>query len=179
MFTIGQAVSSSEKENDQVKPAGKDYIYIYICFGRGRSQGVCRVCDLQVLEDIWRHFTTGVNYFRPHAETKNNGGEWKVCMKWIQFRSWFKPSGAKVSSFIIQKFFRCFSLSFNVSADIARMFLSYPMILIFPWLLNSWTCLLKCLQGGIALRFLTSFLWSLRLMLNGVSDFPTYWMLQI
>ena len=25
MFTIGQAVFSSEKENDQVKPAGKDY----------------------------------------------------------------------------------------------------------------------------------------------------------
>ena len=117
--------------------------------------------------------------FRPYAETKNNGGEWKVCMKWIQFRSWFKLSVAKVSSFIIQKFSRYFSLSFNVSVDIARMSLSYSIILIFPWLLNSWSRLLKCLQGGIALGFLTSLLWFLSLMLNGVSDFPTYWMLQI
>ena len=31
-------------------------------------------------------------YFRPYAETKNNGSERKVCMKWIQFRSCFKTS---------------------------------------------------------------------------------------
>ena len=53
------------------------------------------------------------------------------------------------------------------------------MIMIFPWLLKSWSCLLKCLQGGIALVCLASFLWLLCLMLNGVSDFPTDWMLQI
>ena len=143
------------------------------------SQGICRICDLQVLKDIWRHFTTDVSYFRPYAETENNGGERKDCMKWVQFRSCFRPSDAKVSSFIIQKFYRCFSLSFNVSVDVVRMFLSCSMIMIFPWLLKSWSCLLKCLQAGIALRFLTSFLWLLSLMLNGVSDLPTYWMLQI
>ena len=132
------------------------------------------------LKDIWHHFTTDVSYFRLYAETKNNRGEQKVCMKRIQFRSWFRPSGAKVSSFIIQKFSRCFSLSFNVSVDVVQMFLScYSMIRIFPWLLRSWSHLLKCLQAEIALGFLTSFLWLLSLMLNGVSDLPTYWMLQI
>ena len=34
----------------------------------------------------------------------------KVWMKWIQFMSWFRPSAAEVSSFIIQKFSCCFSL---------------------------------------------------------------------
>ena len=29
-------------------------------------------------------FATHVSYSRPYAETKNNGGERKVCMKWIQ-----------------------------------------------------------------------------------------------
>ena len=46
------------------------------------------------------------------------------------------------------------SLPFNVSVD--------------------FSCLLKCLQAGIALGFLTSFLWLLSLMLNGVSDLATY-----
>ena len=53
-------------------------------------------------------------------------------MKWIQFRSWFRPSGAKVSSFIIQKFCSCFSLSFNVSVDVVRMIFNCSMIMIFP-----------------------------------------------
>ena len=105
-------------------------------FGRGCSQGISQICDLHVLKDIWRHFTTDVSYFRPYAETKNNEGERKVCMKWIQFRSWFRPSGAKVSSFIIQKFSCCFSLSFNVSIDVLPMFFS-SMIMIFPCLLKS------------------------------------------
>ena len=134
---------------------------------------------VKFVKDIWRHFTTDVSYFGPYAETKNNGGETKVYMKWIQCRSWFRPSGSKVLSFIIQKFSCCFSLSFNVSVNVMRMFLSCSMIMIFPWLLKSWSCLLKCLQAGIALGFLTSFLWLLSLMLNGVSDLPTYWMLQI
>ena len=73
--------------------------------------------NLQVLKDIWRHFTTDVSYFKPYAEIKNNEGEKKVCMKWILFKSWFRPGGAKVSSFIIQKFSRYFSLSFNVSVS--------------------------------------------------------------
>ena len=41
-------------------------------------------------------FTTDVSYFRPYVETKDNGGERKICMKKIQFRSWFRPNGAKV-----------------------------------------------------------------------------------
>ena len=76
------------------------YIYIHICiyiggtrwngdntsksktifptsFGRGRTQKICRICD----------FATDVSCFRPYAKTKNNEGEWKVCMEWIQFRS--------------------------------------------------------------------------------------------
>ena len=159
------------------------YMYIYTIFptsfGRGHSQGICRICDLQVPKDIWRHFTTDVSYFGPYAETKNNGGERKVCMKWIQFRSCFRLSGAKVSSFIIQKFSHCFNLSFNVSVDVARIYFRCSMIMIFPCLLKSWSYLLKCLQAGTALGFLTSFLLLLSLMLNGVSDMPTYWMLQI
>ena len=131
------------------------------------------------VEGIWPHFMIDVSYLRPYEKMNKNGAEKKVCMKWIQFRSWFRPSGAKVSSFIIQKFSHCFSLSFNVSVDVMQMFLSCSMIMIFPWLLKSWSCLLKCLQAGIALGFLTSFLWLLSLMLNGVSDLPTYWMLQI
>ena len=118
-------------------------------------------------EGIWPHFMTDVSYLRPYEETNNNGAEKKVCMKWIQFRSWF-----------IQKFSHCFSLSFNVSVDVMQMFLSCSMM-IFPWLLKSWSCLLKCLQAGIALGFSTFFLWLLSLMLNGVSDLPMYWMLQI
>ena len=139
----------------------KNKLFFPTSFGRGCSQGICRICDLQVLKDILRRFTTDLIYFRPCAETKNNGGERKVCMKWIQFRSWFRRSGAKVS------------------VDVVRMFLSCSMIMIFPWLLKSWSCLLKSLQAGIALGFLTSFLWLLSLMLNGVSDLPTYWMSQI
>ena len=50
--------------------------------------------------------------------------------------------------------------------DVMRMFLSCSMM-IFSWLLKSWSCLLKCLQAGIALEFLTSFLWLLSLMLIG------------
>ena len=157
----------------------KNKLFFPTSFSRSHSQGICRICDLQVLKNIWRHFTTDVSYFRPYAETENNGGERKVCMKWIQFRFWFRPTGAKVSNFIIQKFSRYFNLSFNVSDDVVRMFLSCSIIMIFPWLLKSWLCLLRCWQGGIALEFLTSFLWLLSLMLNGVSDLPTYWMLQI
>ena len=84
-----------------------------------------------MLKHIWHHFTTDVSYFIPYAETKNNRGEWKVCIKWIRFRSWFRPSGAKVSSSIIQKFSRCFSLSLNVSVDVKQMFLSCSVIMIF------------------------------------------------
>ena len=63
-----------------------------------------------------------------------------------------------------RSFLAVFSFSFNVSADIVRMFLSYSMIIVFPWLLKSWSCLLKCLQVGIELRFLTAFLWLLSLL---------------
>ena len=125
-------------------------------FGRGRSQGICWICDLEVLKAIWLHSTTDVSYFRPYAETKNDGSEREVCMKWIQFRSSFRLFEA--ASFIIQTFSRCFSLSFNVLVDVMRMVLSCSMIMIFPWLLKSWSCLLKCLQTGIGLGFLTSFL---------------------
>ena len=114
----------------------KNKLFVPTSFGRDRSQGICWVCDLQVLKDIWRHFTTDVSYFRSYAETKNNGGERKACVKWIQFRSWFKSNGAKVSNFIIQKFSDCFSLSFNVSVDVVPMLLSCSMIMIFPWLLK-------------------------------------------
>ena len=37
-------------------------------FGRDRSQGICRICDLQALKDIWHHFTTDVSYFRPRDD---------------------------------------------------------------------------------------------------------------
>ena len=63
-----------------------------------------------------------------------------------------------------RSFLAVFSFSFNVSADIVRMFLSYSMIIVFPWLLKSWSCLLKCLQVGIELRVLTAFLWLLSLL---------------
>ena len=74
---------------------------------------------------------TDARYFRQHAQPKNNGVERKACMKWIQFRSWFRPSGTNVSSIIIQKFSHCFNLSFNVSVDGVWMFLSCS-IMIFP-----------------------------------------------
>ena len=67
-----------------------------------------------------------------------------------------------------------FSLSFNVCDDIVRMFLSCFMTMNFLWLLNSWLCLLKCLQAVIALVFLTSFLWLLSQLLNDVVDLPTW-----
>ena len=89
---------------------------------------------------IWRHSMTDASYFKLYAETKNNGSEREVFMKKIQFRPWLRPCGSKVWSFIIQKFSRYFSLSFNVSNDAVRMFLSCSMIVIFPWLLKSWSC---------------------------------------
>ena len=74
-------------------------------------------------------FHDDANHFRPYAEKKNNGSEQNVCIPWLQFRYWFKPCGAKVSSFIIQKFSRCFNLSFNVSVDFVFMFLSSTLIM--------------------------------------------------
>ena len=120
------------------------YICIYIRWTRwngdntSKNKGICWTCDLQVLKNIWLHFTTDVSYFWPSAELKNNGGERKVCVKWIQFRPWFRPCGAKVSSFIIKKIFHRFSLSFNVSVDVVRTFLSCSLIMNFPWLIKSW-----------------------------------------
>ena len=95
---------------------------------------------------------TGVSYVRSYGETKNDREERKVCMKWIQFRSWFRPSGAaKVSSFIIKKFSHCFSLSFNLSVDAVRMFFSCSMIMIISVIVKvmnvlvetsaSWNCI--------------------------------------
>ena len=83
-------------------------------FGRGCSQGISQICDLHVLKDIWRHFTTDVSYFRPYAETKNNEGEQRVCMKWIQFRSWFRPTGAKVYIYIYMYIYIYQNLILNV-----------------------------------------------------------------
>ena len=77
-------------------------------------------------------FHNDANHFRPYVEKKNNGSEQNVCILWLQFRYWFKPYGAKVSSFIIQKFSRCFSLSFNISVDVVLMFLSSTLIMNFP-----------------------------------------------
>ena len=87
-----------------------------------------------MLKDIWRYFTTEVSYFRPCVETKTNSSERKVCIKSIQFRSWFSPGGAKFSSSIIQRFSRCFSLSFNVSVDFVLMFVPVEMF-------ASWYCI--------------------------------------
>ena len=64
----------------------------------------------KVLKDIWRHFTTGINYFRQYTETNNTGSEQNVCITWLQFRSCLRPCGTKVSSFIIQKSSSFFSL---------------------------------------------------------------------
>ena len=50
----------------------KNKLFFPTSFGCGRSQGIYQICDLQVLMDIWRYFTTGISYFRPYAETKNN-----------------------------------------------------------------------------------------------------------
>ena len=54
--------------------------YFPTSFGRGRSQWICRICDLQGLKDISRHFMTDVSYFRSYVEMENNEGERKVCM---------------------------------------------------------------------------------------------------
>ena len=62
---------------------------------------------------------TTVSHFRLYAETKNNGGKRKVCTKWIQFRSMFRPCGAKVSSFI--------TLSRSFLADIVFRLMSQLM----------------------------------------------------
>ena len=143
-------------------------------FGCGCSQGIWRICNLQVLTDIWRHFMTHVSFLRPYPETKNNSSEQIVCIIWPQYMSWFIPSGTSVSSFMTQTFSRCFGLSSKFSDDIVRIFLSCSMIMNFLWFLKLWSCLLKCLPAGIGLGFLTSFLWLLTLILNGVSDLPMY-----
>ena len=118
-------------------------------------------------------------FFRIYAETRNNGNERKICTTWLQQRFWFRPCDAKVSTFMIEKFCRCFSHSFNVSVDFVSMFLICSMIISFPWLLSLWSFLLKYFQAGAALGFLTSSLWLLSLMLNGVCHLPTYCLSQI
>ena len=66
-----------------------------------------------------------------------------------------------------------------VSVDVVLMVLSFSSKLSFLWLLKSWSCLYKCLQGGIALEFLISFMWLLSPMLTCVSDLPIFWIFQI
>ena len=50
-------------------------------FSCGCFLGICQICDLQVLKDIWSYVTNDVSYFKPYPETKNKGGGWKVCIK--------------------------------------------------------------------------------------------------
>ena len=111
------------------------YIYIYIWITIVKTL-VSVVAILKryvefVIYKCWKIFdiifAACVSYFRPYAETKSNGNEWKVCIKWIEFRSWFKPCGIKISSFIIQKFSHCFILP----VDVVHMFLSCSMIINF------------------------------------------------
>ena len=99
-------------------------------------------------------FASAEGYLTSFYDWKNNGGERKVYIKSIQFMSWVIASIDKVSSFIIHKIYCCFSLFFNVLVDVVRKFLSCFMMMIFLWLLKSWSCLLKCLHTGIALVFL-------------------------
>ena len=70
------------------------YIYIYILVSAVPFLRDMRICDLEVLKDISHSFTTDVSFFRPYAETKNNGSDRKVCIAWLQFRSWLTPWGA-------------------------------------------------------------------------------------
>ena len=62
-------------------PLGKANYSFPTSFARGRSQRICRICDLQVLKDIRRHFTTDGSCFWPYAEPKimelNEKSAWK------------------------------------------------------------------------------------------------------
>ena len=61
-----------------------------------------KLCDLQVLKDIWCHFTTDISYFRPYAETKNIYGtqHWRIL--WSSYRklAWvgFEPTTTEFHS---------------------------------------------------------------------------------
>ena len=54
---------------------------------------------------------------------KNNSSERRMGIAWLQLRSWFKSCVAKVSSFIIQNFSHCFSISFDDTVDVVVCFL--------------------------------------------------------
>ena len=110
------------------------YIYIYIIY---IIYIYCIIYIYIYIYDIWRHFSTDDNFFRSCAEMKNNSSERNVCITWLQLRSWFKSCGAKVLSFIILNFSRCFSISLNDTFDAVCMLLSCSMIMSFPWLLKS------------------------------------------
>ena len=104
-------------------------MYIYISWTRWNgdtnsksklcSQSVSAVAVLKgyvefVIYRCWRIFDVILrltSVILDHMQKRKIMEVNEICMKRIQFMSWFRPSAAEVvSSFIIQKFSPCFSL---------------------------------------------------------------------
>ena len=123
-------------------------------------------------------FYDEVSCFRAYAETKNNGGERKVCMKWIHF---FRSSDAKVSGFIIQRFSCCChllvdKLDFSVFL-ISFFILLYSLRTLFTKTNSSWLIF----ESIIALEINTSILFNFDFANNTTyhASFPffNYWLM--
>ena len=46
----------------------KNKLFFATSFSCGRSQGICQICDLQVLKDIWCHFMTDFLVILDHMQ---------------------------------------------------------------------------------------------------------------
>ena len=94
-----------------------------------------------------------------------------------QFSSWFKTYGVKVLSFLIQKFSALslslslsVSLNLRVSVHISQMFNYYK----FAMFTECMFIVIKMFACFYGVWFFMSFMWLFSLILNDVSDFPTY-----
>ena len=93
----------------------------------------------------------------------------------VQLSPWFKPYGVKVFSFFIQKFSLSFNLNFSVSMGVAFIFRSCSIIINLSCLSECMLIVIKMLICFYSVWFFMSFLWLFSLILNNISEFPTFW----
>ena len=79
---------------------------------------------------------------------------------------------------MIQNVSCVFSLSFSISVDVFLISCNCSIMMNLACRLKLCPVWLKCLAAGMALAYLTSFLWLFNRISKAVSAFPTYWILQ-
>ena len=104
-------------------------------------------------------------------EKAKRGSSFSICrvLGSVRTELMFLVSGSKFS--------HCMECWHKMSVEL-EVFTSLSMIINLAWLLNLWHCCWKYQQASIALGSLVSFLCLFNLMVNVVSAFPTYYLLQ-